>query len=93
MQPPSTEPQPSDRSQQEAVRAASDVETAQEAERTARRRSTVREKVSFPAGAQPSQAEPSSSPAQTAVEPASAPAENSQPRRAGWWSRRFGNGE
>jgi ribonuclease E len=93
MQPPSIEPQPSDRGQQEAVRAASDVETAQEAERTARRRSTVREKVSFPAGAQPSQAEPSSSPAQTAIEPASAPAENNQPRRAGWWSRRFGNGE
>jgi ribonuclease E len=86
---------------QEAVRSPSEVETAQEAERTARRRSTVREKVSFLAGAQPetptalvdhSQAEPSS-PAQTAAEPASAPAENGQPRRAGWWSRRFGNGE
>ncbi|HXL13295.1 MAG TPA: Rne/Rng family ribonuclease [Bradyrhizobium sp.] len=101
MQPPSPEPQPSDRGQQETVRAASDVETAQEAERTARRRSTVREKVSFLAGAQPeaptapvdhSQAEPAAQ-TQPASEPASAPAENGQPRRAGWWSRRFGNGE
>jgi ribonuclease E len=98
---PSSEPTHVDRDQ-EAVRSPSEVETAQEAERTARRRSTVREKVSFLTGAQPeaptafadpSQAEPSSSPAQTAAESASAPAENSQPRRAGWWSRRFGNGE
>jgi ribonuclease E len=98
--PPSSEPQHVDRGQ-EAVRSPSEVETAQEAERTARRRSTVREKVSFLAGAQPeaptalvdhSQAEPSS-PAQTAAEPTSAPTENGQPRRAGWWSRRFGNGE
>jgi ribonuclease E len=96
-----SEPQHMDRGP-EAVRSPSEVETAQEAERTARRRSTVREKVSFLVGAQPeaptapvdhSQAEPSSPTAQPAAEPASAPAENGQPRRAGWWSRRFGNGE
>jgi ribonuclease E len=99
--PPKSDPQHVDRGQ-EAVRSPSEAETAQEAERTARRRSTVREKVSFLAGTQPeaptaqidpSQAETSSLPAQTAAEPASMPAESVQPRRAGWWSRRFGNGE
>ena len=66
-----------------------------------RRRSTVREKVSFmtepaaagsssdPAPAPVAQApvsEPAAAPEPTAVEPAA-------PRKAGWWSRRFGNGE
>jgi ribonuclease E len=72
-------------------------ETAQEAERAARRRSTVREKVSFLVEAQPaaapavqhSQPEPAAAPAP--AEPA--PEATTQPRRAGWWSRRFGNGE
>jgi ribonuclease E len=75
-------------------------ETAQEAERAARRRSTVREKVSFLVDAQPqpeaaappanlNQPEPSTAPAETAPEPN----EDNQPRRAGWWSRRFGGGE
>jgi ribonuclease E len=79
----------------------------QEAERAAaRRRSTVREKVSFLANAQPDMAAPES---QSQPEPAAAsasaptpdpvpqPASEStaaaQPRRAGWWSRRFGGGE
>jgi ribonuclease E len=85
--------------QPEPARASSEADTAQEAERAAaRRRSTVREKVSFLPTAQPeapapvahSQPEP----------PASAPAESAaettidtQPRKAGWWSRRFGNSE
>jgi ribonuclease E len=91
-----------DRVSQEAARAPAEVETAQEAERAARRRSTVREKVSFLVDAQPaaapasvahSQPEPAASPAP--AEPASETTTDTdtQPRRAGWWSRRFGNGE
>jgi ribonuclease E len=97
------EQQPADRGQREAPRAPAEVETAQEAERAAaRRRSTVREKVSFlvdaqsaaPAPAAPSQpAEPSPAPAQPAAETPSEASGDNQPRRAGWWSRRFGNGE
>src|SRR4051812_37053678 len=84
-----------DRGREEPARAA-EVETAQEAERAARRRSTVREKVSFladpatapvPANNQVPEAAPA--PAQPAAETISEP----QPRRAGWWSRRFGGGE
>jgi len=85
--------------QQEAPRASAQEETAQEAERAARRRSTVREKVSFLVDAQPDAA-PSAERSQPEPSPAVAPAETSapatdesQPRRAGWWSRRFGNGE
>jgi ribonuclease E len=73
------------------------VETAQEAERAARRRSTVREKVSFLVEAQPDAAAPVSrsepEPSATPAEPASDATDDTQPRRAGWWSRRFGNGE
>jgi ribonuclease E len=105
---PSPEPQPADQGQPEAPASTSE-ETAQEAERAARRRSTVREKVSFLVNTQPeattpvthSQPEPSA-PAAPAAAPASeassseAPAPeatDTQPRRAGWWSRRFGSGE
>jgi ribonuclease E len=62
----------------------------------------VREKVSFladasPAAAtpaehsqaEPSQAEPTPAPSQPAPDTTS----DTQPRRAGWWSRRFGSGE
>ena len=77
-------------------------ETRQEAERAAaRRRSTVREKVSFvtsaPAEAAPSVShsapEPVESPAPAPAEPAPAASDKSAPRKAGWWSRRFGSGE
>ena len=93
-------PQP-DRAQQESPRASVETDTAQEAERAAaRRRSTVREKVSFLADPQPAAAAPSASigqPAEPAPAPAPVrPAETSTeppPRRAGWWSRRFGGGE
>jgi ribonuclease E len=96
---PSPEPQHADHGQQEAARAPAQEETAQEAERAARRRSTVREKVSFLVDTQPdatasanrSQPEPSAAPAP--AQPASEPTTETQPRRAGWWSRRFGNGE
>ncbi|WP_420131001.1 Rne/Rng family ribonuclease [Rhodopseudomonas sp.] len=82
------------------------------AERTARRRSTVREKVNFgsssepkpevstplaiepaPVEAAPAEAAPVEDTPAPAPEPqvAAAPAPES-PRRAGWWSRRFGGG-
>jgi ribonuclease E len=84
----------------EPVRASTETETAQEAERAARRRSTVREKVSFLVNAQPEAATsqpvdptPPEPPAPAAPESAPAASEDSQPRRAGWWSRRFGSGE
>jgi ribonuclease E len=72
-------------------------EPAHESERAARRRSTVREKVSF--GSAPSEA-PAPMTHQAQEPPAGAPAEpaaetngETQPRKAGWWSRRFGGGE
>ncbi|MGX1163832.1 ribonuclease E [Bradyrhizobium sp. USDA 372] len=70
-------------------------------DRAARRRSTVREKVSFLLNSQPEPA----TPAAEATEPVAAPAPAAEPapeavsesptapRRAGWWSRRFGGGE
>jgi ribonuclease E len=100
--------QPSmDRGQPEPARAAvaTEAETAQEAERAAaRRRSTVREKVTFlveaqpaspsPAGhSQPAEPAPAPGPAPAPAEPAAETTTDAQPRRAGWWSRRFGNGE
>jgi ribonuclease E len=97
---PPPEPQYADRSQPEATRASAETETAQEAERAARRRSTVREKVRFLADAQPDTAEPANrgQPAPTpapdsARQPDTGATHDTQPRRAGWWSRRFGNGE
>jgi ribonuclease E len=58
----------------------------------------VREKVSFLVDAQPDAApsvsRPPEPPVPAPAEPASAAAtDDGQPRRAGWWSRRFGNGE
>jgi ribonuclease E len=94
------EPQPVEPRQPDPVRTSSESETAQEAERAARRRSTVREKVSFLVNAQPeaatsppAQSTPPEPPAPAAPEPAPVASEESQPRRAGWWSRRFGGGE
>ncbi|WP_283811464.1 Rne/Rng family ribonuclease [Bradyrhizobium daqingense] len=70
-------------------------------DKAARRRSTVREKVSFLLNSQP---EPVTPVAQ-ATEPVAAPVPAAEPapeaadetppapRRAGWWSRRFGGGE
>jgi len=107
---PATQPAPEapvaehaspDRARQPSATETADTETqAQEAEKAARRRSTVREKVSFAVNnAQPEQAapaysqpRPSPSSAPEQAEPASEAADG-QPRRAGWWSRRFGGGE
>ncbi|MDR3485232.1 MAG: hypothetical protein P4M05_10010, partial [Bradyrhizobium sp.] len=83
----------------EATPAFAQEETAQEAERAARRRSTVREKVSFLVDAQPAAAtpvepsQPEPAPAPAPAQPASDTTSETQPRRAGWWSRRFGSGE
>ncbi|HZC98099.1 MAG TPA: hypothetical protein VE267_18615, partial [Bradyrhizobium sp.] len=75
-------------------------ETAQESDRAAaRRRSTVREKVSFLTSAQPETAPSVSDSAPEQVipaaptEPAPEAASEAQPRKAGWWSRRFGSSE
>ena len=77
-------------------------ETAQEADRAAaRRRSTVREKVSFMTSAQAEPAppvshsapEPVAAPEPAPAEPAPASTGEAAPRKAGWWSRRFGSGE
>jgi ribonuclease E len=98
-QAPEQQPAEQRQPEPEPVRTSGETETAQEAERAARRRSTVREKVSFLVNAQPEAAtsapvqslpEP---PAPAAPEPAPAASDDSQPRRAGWWSRRFGGGE
>jgi ribonuclease E len=71
------------------------AEEAAAEEKAARRRSTVREKVSFT-----SSPSPDAAPAMPATieHPATAPAaeepdpDGDQPRKAGWWSRRFGGG-
>jgi ribonuclease E len=93
------EPQLADTPSQEPVHAADPAPdpAATEAEKAARRRSTVREKVTFlaeapPAAAAPANVSPSEAPAPSpATEPsATEPAADGQPRRAGWWSRRFG---
>jgi ribonuclease E len=88
--------------QEEPPRTPEQHESAADAERTARRRSTVREKVSFVLEAQPAPA-PAAVPLGSEGEPAAAAPEpqqpsqqaeaNTPPRRAGWWSRRFGGGE
>jgi ribonuclease E len=94
--PPPEQHQP-DRDQQQPART-SEPENAHEAERAGRRRSTVREKVSFPpdthsaapVAANSQSSEPSAAPAAANQ---SEPAGEALPRRAGWWSRRFGSGE
>jgi ribonuclease E len=95
--PPPEQHQPYQDQQQPAR--TSEPENPHEAERAGRRRSTVREKVSFPPDTQsaapvPSNSQPSEP--STAPAPADQPSEQASeglPRRAGWWSRRFGSGE
>ena len=98
---PQAAPQHTEPAPQETMRASVTEETAQEAEKAAApRRSTVREKVSFLADAQPAatnstdQAQPEPPAAAAApAQPATEATTETQPRKAGWWSRRFGNGE
>ncbi|MEO6781859.1 MAG: hypothetical protein ABI407_11570, partial [Bradyrhizobium sp.] len=75
-----------------------EAESLREAERAVPRRSTVREKVSFLSEPQPvatssaDHREPQ--PPTPALDESAAPASGeTQPRRAGWWSRRFGSSE
>jgi ribonuclease E len=100
---PPAEVQHPEHGPQESAPALVQEETAQEAEPAARRRSTVREKVSFMVDSQPAAATPaapSQPEPQAQPEPVPAPAQSAPettsdaaPRRAGWWSRRFGSGE
>jgi ribonuclease E len=96
---PHTEQSPVDHAPQPSVPAAMETEAqAQETERAAaRRRSTVREKVSFGTNSQPEQAAPAHRQPSATSTPApgesASEADEGQPRRAGWWSRRFGGGE
>lgn len=95
--------QPAEHASPETVASApTPEETAQEADRAAaRRRSTVREKVSFMSSAQPDSApavshsapEPMAQPTPAPAEPAPSATTEAAPRKAGWWSRRFGSGE
>lgn len=81
--------------------AAPAVEEEPADDKAARRRSTVREKVSFLLNSQPEPATPLAQATEPAAPPPPAPAPAPEaanetpaaPRRAGWWSRRFGGGE
>lgn len=83
--------------QPEPVAAAAEEDAADD--KAARRRSTVREKVSFLSSSQPEPAAPVTSTPEPVAPPAPEPAPEATsetpaaPRRAGWWSRRFGGGE
>jgi ribonuclease E len=91
---PAHDPQPVASPETVSEHAAEPVD--QESEKPAPRRSTVREKVSFaPSGAPPSAAPAPVAHSTPEPAPAAEPAASAeaQPRKAGWWSRRFGSGE
>ncbi|MCP3374933.1 ribonuclease E/G, partial [Bradyrhizobium cajani] len=98
---PHAEVQTEARVQPEPAAAAAAAEEEPADDTAARRRSTVREKVSFMLTAQPEPATPVAQatepviPPAPVVEPAPEAANETPaaPRRAGWWSRRFGGGE
>ncbi|MCP3408254.1 ribonuclease E/G [Bradyrhizobium sp. CCGB01] len=85
--------------QPEPAPAAAEEEPADD--KAARRRSTVREKVSFLSSSQSEPAAPVAQAAEPVAAPTPAPEPAPEaasetpaaPRRAGWWSRRFGGGE
>jgi ribonuclease E len=101
-----SEPPPADHDHEEPVGTAAseedrrEAESGREPEKAPPRRSTVREKVTFLSEPQPvvtssaEHGEPQPLPPEPdpSRSPAPAPGE-AQPRRAGWWSRRFGSGE
>ena len=97
---PAVEPQAAIPAEVEADHSTAAEEHQPETEKAARRRSTVREKVSFPASAPPAatpaepvEAEPPVAASADATAPApEAATESSSPRKSGWWSRRFGGG-
>ncbi len=95
------EPQLAESRQPEPVGVSAPDETTPENDRATRRRSTVREKVSFGSQPEPTpvvvesepQPIPPAEPAPAAIaEPAPAATTEASPRKAGWWSRRFGGG-
>ncbi len=104
-EPQATQPEPRAEVQAEAPaqpEPAPAVVTAEEEpadDKAARRRSTVREKVSFLSSSPSEPAAPVAQVSEPAAPPAPAPAPEAAsetpaaPRRAGWWSRRFGGGE
>ncbi len=110
-EPQVTQPEPRAEVQAEAptqpepapAAAAPAVEEEPADDKTARRRSTVREKVSFLSSSQSEPAAPLAQATEPVAPPAPAPAPEpapaaasetpAAPRRAGWWSRRFGGGQ
>ncbi|WP_283814443.1 ribonuclease E/G [Bradyrhizobium commune] len=106
VEPQVSEPEPRAEVQAEAparpapVSAVAEEEPAVD-EKAARRRSTVREKVSFLSSSPSEPAAPIASAPEPVAAPATAPEAAPEaatetpaaPRRAGWWSRRFGGGE
>ncbi|WP_245326880.1 Rne/Rng family ribonuclease, partial [Bradyrhizobium sacchari] len=87
--------------QPEPAPAVAAVEEEPADEKSARRRSTVREKVSFLSNSASEPATPVAAAPEPVAPPAPAPEPAPEaatetpaaPRRAGWWSRRFGGGE
>ncbi|MFT4121044.1 MAG: ribonuclease E/G, partial [Bradyrhizobium sp.] len=101
VEPAFAQPEPRAEAQAEAPAqpepAAVAVEEEPADDKAARRRSTVREKVSFLLNSQPEPAAPLAQATEPVVAPEPAPEVAGEtpaaPRRAGWWSRRFGGGE
>jgi len=86
--------------QPEPVSTPASEPVAEDDDKPAPRRSTVREKVSFgsttaPAAEAPAMVAPHTPSSMQAAEPVAAPDASAEPRtrKAGWWSRRFGGGE
>jgi ribonuclease E len=97
-EPIATAPEPQFTSPEPASPTASEP-VAHDNEKHAPRRSTVREKVSFTSSAPVSEvaapvvhSTPDPAPVTEPV-PEAAPSDDNAPRKAGWWSRRFGGGE
>jgi ribonuclease E len=96
---PPAEPQPADRPAAATEAARPTAPEATPPEKPAPRRSTVREKVSFLSGPASETASPVPGTEGAATPPAPAEptpeagASEAPPRRAGWWSRRFGGGQ
>ncbi|WP_342730271.1 Rne/Rng family ribonuclease [Bradyrhizobium sp. B117] len=96
---PLVEVQPEVPAQQEPAPSTAAEESADD--KAARRRSTVREKVSFLTSSQSEPTTPVAQASEPVAPPAPAPEPAPEttietpaaPRRAGWWSRRFGGGE
>jgi ribonuclease E len=98
-EPVAHDPQSVRQAQAEPVSASASEPVDDDGDKPAPRRSTVREKVSLgstntPTAEAPPMAAPDASSSTQSGEPAAAPEALSEPRprKAGWWSRRFGGG-